>query len=367
VPSAPRIAALLALAGAAVFASACSGGGGSSPVPATSTSPSTSPASSPTPWKPTIQEFSLAANRMPVDIVAGADGNLWFNEPNASMIGRMSTSGTLIGEYPVSNTLQAGSLSGIALGSDNNVWFGDLNANFIAKIDTSGNITEISLPTNTSPALLTSGPDGNIWFSTASGVGKLAPTSTATPTLYTLSTTSSPGGIISGPNNEIWFSEPLAGRVGHVATNASGLQEYPIPIPSASYLPAGLTAGSDGAIWTAGQAYYTNGTGQISVIGRVTTSGQISYFLTPTQISANILGYIVTGPDNFLYAPESGHDPVLGNTANIARINPQTGHIDEAAVPSGSSNGFGGITVGPDGNIWFTETGSSKIGRLLLH
>ena len=365
-PSAPRIAALLALAGVAAFASACSGGG-SGPVPTSSTAPGGgSPGASPTPWNPTIQEFSLAANSGPVDIAAGSDGNLWFNEPNVGKIGRMSTSGTLIGEYVVPNASQALPLSGITLGSDNNIWFGDSNSNFIAKIDTSGNISEISLPANTFPALLTSGPDGNIWFSTASGVGKLIPTSPATPTLYTLNTASQPDGIISGPNNKIWFSEPSGHRIGNVATDGSGLQEYPIPIPSAAYLPVGLTTGPDGAVWTAGQASLATSNSIMSVIGRVTASGQSSYYLTPSQISANLLSFIVTGPDNFLYAPESSQNLPL-RIANIVRITPQTGHIDEASVPSGSSTGFGGIVVGPDGNIWFTETGSSKIGRLLLH
>jgi len=362
-----RVAALLALASAAAFASACSGGGGSNPVPTTTATPSsTSPAATPTPWKTTIQEFTLASNRNPVDIVAGADGNLWFTEPNVGMIGHMSTSGTLVGEYAVPNASQAAILSGITLGSDNNVWFGDVQGNFVAKIDPSGNITEISLPANTTPSELTSGPDGNVWFSTSSGLGKLSPTSTATPTLYSLNTASSPGGITSGPNNEIWFSEYLGHRVGHVATDGSGLQEYPIPVPSASFFPAGLTTGPDGAIWIAGGASYASGASE-SVIGRVTTSGQSSYFLTPTQIGQNLISAIVTGPDQFLYVPESGQSPTFGGVANIARISPQTGHIDEAAIPSGPSNGLGGITAGPDGNIWFTEVGSSKIGRLLLH
>jgi len=365
VPSAPRIAALLALAGIAAFASACSGGG-SGPVPTASPTPGgTSPASSPTPWRPTFQEFALAANRTPADIVSGADGNLWFNEPNAGMIGRMSTSGVLIGEYTVPNALQS-SISGITLGSDNNVWFGNHSPNFIAKIDTSGNVSEIPLPANIFPELLTSGPDGNIWFSTTSGVGKLTPTSSATPTLYPLNTTAAPFGIISGPNGQIWFSDPSGHSVGHVTTSGSGLQEFPIPVPSVSYFPEELTMGPDGAVWTAGQASFPSGTPE-SVIGRITASGQSSYFLTPTQIAANLLGAIVTGPDNFIYAPETGQSPTFGGVANIARITPQTGHIDEAAIPSNPSNGVGGIVVGSDGDIWFTETGSSKIGRLLLH
>jgi streptogramin lyase len=49
------------------------------------------------------------------------------------------------------------------------------------------------------------------------------------------------------------------------------------------------------------------------------------------------------------------------------KITPQNGKIDEIVLPSGSNSAPGGIVVGSDGNIWFAETGSSKIGRLLLH
>jgi streptogramin lyase len=362
-----RIAALITLASAVAFASACSDSEANKQVPiATATPSSTSPLSSPTPWKPTFQEFALESNRNPVDIVAGADGNLWFTEPNVGMIGRMSASGTLIGEYAVPNASKANVLSGITLGSDNNVWFGDEQGNFIAKINAAGEITEIPLPADTRPSELASGPDGNVWFSTLSGLGKISPAAAASPTLYSLVTVSSPAGIISGPNNQIWFSEYLGQRVGHVDTNGLGLQEYPMPLPSTSYLPVGLTTGPDGAVWTAGGALFASGASQ-SVIGRVTAGGQISSFLPPTQITQNLISTIVAGPDQFLYAPESGRSPAFGGVAKIARITPQTGRIDEAPIPSGPSNGLGGITVGPDGNIWFTETGSSRIGRLLLH
>src|SRR5947209_15279215 len=40
-----------------------------------------------------------------------------------------------------------------------------------------------------------------------------------------------------------------------------------------------------------------------------------------------------------------------------------SGKIREFAIPTASSDP-GGITAGPDGNLWFTEQDASKIGRI---
>jgi virginiamycin B lyase len=243
------------------------------------------------------------------------------------------------------------------LGSDNNVWFGDENANFIAKIDAAGNIAEIPLPPNTLPFALTSGPDGNIWFSTNSGVGKLAPSS-STPTLYTLNVTGRPTGITSGPNNQIWFSESFGHRVGHIATDGSAFQEIPLPVPSASFGPGEVAMGSDGNIWTVGQAF--SNAAAISSFVRITPTGEASFFHPPTHQAG--LCCIASALDGFLYTTERE----VGNTANIARISSNAGDISETKIPSGTSSGPDHITIGSDGNVWFTEFDSSKIGRLLL-
>jgi streptogramin lyase len=73
----------------------------------------------------------------------------------------------------------------------------------------------------------------------------------------------------------------------------------------------------------------------------------------PTTAGSNPLE-MVLGPDGNLWFTEFGGD-------RIGRITP-TGAIHEFPLNAGS--GPSGITVGPDGNIWFTEQLGDRIGRL---
>ena len=88
-------------------------------------------------------------------------------------------------------------------------------------------------------------------------------------------------------------------------------------------------------------------------IGRITTAGVITEFPLPRSDSNP--GGITAGPDGNLWFTEL--------TANkIGRITP-TGVITEFPLP-GSDSYPDGITAGPDGNLWFTESAANKIGRI---
>jgi streptogramin lyase len=97
-----------------------------------------------------------------------------------------------------------------------------------------------------------------------------------------------------------------------------------------------------------------------SKIGRITPSGTISEFpLPPSNQPGSIMLVfgITTGPDGNLWFTESG---------KIGRITP-SGTISEFLLPTSNSISFG-ITAGSDGALWFTEWDSKiwsgKIGRL---
>jgi len=69
---------------------------------------------------------------------------------------------------------------------------------------------------------------------------------------------------------------------------------------------------------------------------------------------------IVFGPDGALYIAESGTN--IGGNA-IGRLLPTTGELRQFFLPAGAGAPWG-ITVGPDGKIWFTEVSAGKVGRL---
>src|SRR5215470_14909760 len=80
-----------------------------------------------------------------------------------------------------------------------------------------------------------------------------------------------------------------------------------------------------------------------------------------TEFSAGItagagLGGITAGPDGNLWFTEQGID-------RIGRITP-AGVVTEFGAGITAGAGLGGITAGPDGNLWFTENGGNRIGRI---
>src|SRR5262249_33162962 len=91
-------------------------------------------------------------------------------------------------------------------------------------------------------------------------------------------------------------------------------------------------------------------------IGRITPSGDITEF----QLSANFGLYGITvGPDGNIW--------FASNDSNqIGRISP-TGSDEEIQASftafDAPTKGFGGLTVGPDGNLWFTANGN-RIGQM---
>jgi virginiamycin B lyase len=87
-------------------------------------------------------------------------------------------------------------------------------------------------------------------------------------------------------------------------------------------------------------------------VGRITTAGQITEFLIPTPNSAPA-GITVGGDGNLWFTEQ------LGN--KIGRIT-TTGVIAEFPLPFANRQPFW-ITRGPDGALWFTEVIGS-IGRL---
>jgi virginiamycin B lyase len=84
--------------------------------------------------------------------------------------------------------------------------------------------------------------------------------------------------------------------------------------------------------------------------------------ITPTISEYPIAGSepeaIAAGPDGNLWFTDAGNK-------KIGRINPATQAIDEFGAGLNSGNILFGITAGPDGNLWFTDEGTTKaIGRI---
>jgi len=289
-----------------------------------------------------ITEYPLpTAGSGPNAIVAGPDGALWFTELSGSRIGRITTAG-VISEFVIPTAV--GPIA-IASGSDGALWFAEGSLNKIARITTAGAISEFPVPTaNSVPQAIASGPDGALWFTefNAGQIGRITTAGAFTEFVEEPYGVGAPG-ITAGPDGALWFTGYSSNLsiVGRITTSGSITEDA---LPASSH-PAGITGGPDGALWFAEEAG--------NKIARITTAGAVTEYPIPTP-AGNPAG-IASGPDGALWFTETN-----GNQIGVITT---SGSISEFLIPTAFS-GPQGITAGPDGALWFTEFYGNKIGRI---
>src|ERR671914_666207 len=135
---------------------------------------------------------------------------------------------------------------------------------------------------------------------------------------------------------------------------AVAIDEFPVG-PN----PGGITAGPDGALWFVEEGTPTS-------IARITTAGVVTNrFSVPTTGTTlpptdpnyvNALDQITLGPDGNLWFTEPG-----GNS--IGRITTSGAITNHFPVPTPGAEPTG-ITVGPGGGLWFTESAVGQIAQI---
>jgi streptogramin lyase len=213
------------------------------------------------------------------------------------------------------------------------------------------------------PTTITSGPDGNLWFTEAAGnkIGRITPAGRiqefSLPTTCNDSMGCSPTGITAGPDGNLWFTEATGNRIGRITPTGS-IQEFPLP----TTCPQDVTGFRIAPIGNAMNVVFArgqNGTG-LAILPRAREVAQ--HPGDNDAVGCHPAG-ITSGPDGNLWFTETVGD-------RIGRITP-VGSIQEFLLPTycgyagpEDSCGPNGITSGPDGNLWFTETSGEKIGRI---
>jgi streptogramin lyase len=294
-----------------------------------------------------VVHFPLPAGSEPEGIATGPEGNLWFAERGSNKIGRLTPSGQLT-EFAVptadSKPFQ------IAAGPDGNLWFTESATGAIGRITPTGEVTEFPVCYYCRPWGIVAGPDGNLWFTLpgAGEVGRISPAGEITR--FSL------GGIVGrqialGPDGNLWAAgvamvreEPGFGVIDRI-TPAGEVTAFRIPTPVEAVLPVAIASGPGGALWFAGGS---------AVVGRIDTDGAISELHPPLNGEHHSAAM---GPDGNLWLTSSGPSPRQGS---IDRLTPD-GHLTAFPVPYGSR----GITVGKEGNIWFTGWVGHGIGRIV--
>ncbi len=281
----------------------------------------------------------ITANSEPYDIVSGPDGNLWFTEPRANKVARMTPRG-IVTELSSQIPADVGPLH-LTVGPDGNLWFSEAYKNQLARLTTGGAVTEFAAgPASGRISDVATGPDGNLWYVKRRAVGRMTPTGDVTEFTAGISSDAVLGGIAAGPDGNLWFSD-YYDRIGRI-TPTGEITVFTAGITPGSF-PDDITAGPEGNLW------FTESDGRR--IGRITTSGVVTEFTGPTSSPI----HIATGPDGNLWFTRAGD--------GIGRITPD-GVVTEFSAGISEGAGPFGITAGPDGNVWFTEMQGDSVGRI---
>ena len=148
-----------------------------------------------------ITEFraGLAPNSYVVDLEPGPEGNVWFTDYGDGAVGRIDPAGEIteftaehLGPDPGLRLEPGRTLQHLVAGPDGNMWF-NLSGGWsgIGKVSQSGNITvfldgQAGLGGNSNPQELAAGPNGELWFVSNTGpftqsIGRIVPGDDNTP------------------------------------------------------------------------------------------------------------------------------------------------------------------------------------------
>jgi len=318
-------------------------------------------------------------NSEPAALALGPDGNLWFaintgssilTKKHPAAIGRMTPGGQIA-------TFRAGLspkavLGNIVAGPDGNLWFNEGGpAPAIGRITPTGEITEFraGLLEKSAPGGLAVGAEGNLWFSDpAATVGRISPSGEIAEFGPPQSGPGFNGGAPAvAADGSVWLSggdeRPAIVRVspsGSISEFAAGL--FPRPTTILSPL-----AGADGAFWftVRGQLSGSGGAGAKLGIGRVGPDGAIAEYDHCLHSGPPFTGpeTIVAGPEGNLWftSVTTRSLPNIGTPPAIGRVTP-SGEITEFRAGVRGDPKF--IAAAPNGQIWFAGNSGETIERI---
>jgi streptogramin lyase len=285
-------------------------------------------------------------------IAAGPDGNMWFTEYFSNSIGRITPDG-VVTEFSDGITPGGGPFA-ITAGPDGNVWFSEVNANYVGRITPDGTITEFGVGGDSLfyIAGIVTGPDGNLWFTNYYGnaIGHISPQGDNVVTFNTgVTFQSGPYSIALGSDGNLWFTEYEIGGIGRITVDGT-VTEFRDNIPTDAE-PRNIAAALDGTLWFT----YENDVGGI---GAITTAGDVTLYNTGS-VGFGPAGIAIDSGNNIWFSGGSADDNAFYPQISLMDRSGAT-DIDECAT--NVSNYSEDLTVGPDGNLWFTNY--KVVGRL---
>jgi streptogramin lyase len=260
-----------------------------------------------------------------------------------------------ITEFPLPPLSFGGTyINAITGGPDGNLWFTDPAAGKVGRITPAGQVTEFTPPPGLAGAAITAGHDGNLWFAAGSfslAITRITPAGQFA-TFNLGENLGSVGGLTAGPDGNVWFTENVypftVEKVGFI-TPAGQITKFSISVPPGVRGSIGaITTGPDGNLW-----FTHDGT-----LATITPTGALE-----DHVADNVGSALTTGPDGNLWASGARFNPQTGLAGDFIQRISVTGSVTTFSV--GTFNPYpSNITTGPDGNLWFTEPYVNQMGRI---
>jgi streptogramin lyase len=251
------------------------------------------------------------------------------------------------------------------------IWFGEMGHNYLGVFDPRTHTFEQRKPPNGSDGIMgvQVARDDTIWFAEqyADYIGHYIPDTGqyqvySLPTLKvpdpsdaskTLSLPSAPNDIALDAQGNIWFTELNADSLGKLDPHTGQIQQFPLAAQKSVQKldPYGVAVDPRGMIW------FTESIN--NHVGRLDpSSGKIRYFTMP-------------GPANqFMEIASDAHGIIWITSFNeglLTSLDPRTGTFTPYYAPATTGGGMGaiyGLTISPNGEIWVTITAENLLARL---
>ena len=295
-----------------------------------------------------IKEYEVPTPQSrPHDPAVAPDGSLWYTGQQANKLGRLDPATGQFKEYPL-KTPGSGP-HGLTADRDGNIWFTAISKGYVGKLDPkSGAITEYKMPDPhaNDPHTPVFDQSGILWFTLEESgyVGRLDPKSGEVKVKKVPTQHAVPYGIVVTSKGVPVFCEFGTNKLASIDTQTMAITEYVLPQGAR---PRRLAVAKDDTIY-----YSDYGRGYLGHYDL--TTKKVEEWGSPGGAGSHPYGITIT-PDGTVWYSESGVKP---NT--LVRFDPQTKKFSTTAIPSG-----GGVVrnmaATKDGRIYLACSGVNKV------
>lgn len=204
-------------------------------------------------------------------------------------------------------------------------------------------IQEYPVPPGTHPHDVAPAPDGSVWYTAqfTAGLGKLDPATGETHHIP-LGVGSAPHGVIVGPDGAPWITDSGLNAIVRVDPATEEVQKFPLPAEKGNANLNTAAFDTNGILWF---------TGQNGVYGSLDpSSGDMQVFDAPR--GRGPYGITVTPDGMVYYASLAG--------SYVGRIDPQTGEVTVLEPPT-SNQGARRVWSDSLGHVWVSEWNSGQV------